>query len=439
MIDRLREVAGDDAVRDGSWAAFRVHGRSPVAVVSPADAEQAAAVLRVCSENGWVVETAGAGTWLDWGRPPGRVDVILTSERLAGILEYSPADLTIAVGAGTPLAEVAETVAFDRQMLGLDPPARPGATTGATIATASAGPLRFSIGSPRDLVLGLEIVTGDGRIVHLGGRVVKNVAGYDLVRLVVGSRGTLGFITRAHLRLRPAPDADVTALFTAARPAALVDIALGRAASVWPAAIEIFGPATASALGLERAWTLAVRCSGNEPFVRAARQRLEAMNAGNAPRIPDELESARLWESLSSLEAHAVIAFRLASLPGRLAHLLELAGVPLEPTGNEPWNQKSDNDMDEWFLAAHAGSGIVRVWRADAPDGVQPHALSERLATIRSGLASDGGTATLPVIPGAMLDAVDPFGTAGPLLDIMRGIKNVFDPAGILLPGRFVV
>ena len=439
MIDRLREVAGDDAVRDGSWATFRVHGMTPAAVVVPADAQQAAAVLRVCSENRWIVETAGAGTWLDWGRPPGNVDVILSSERLAGIHEYSPADLTISVGAGTPLAEVAETVAFDRQTLGLDPPARPGATTGATIATASAGPLRLSIGSPRDIVLGLELVTGDGRVVRLGGRVVKNVAGYDLVRLVVGSRGTLGFITRAHLRLRPAPDAEVTALFTAPSPAPLVDLALGRAASVWPAALEIFGPATASALGIERAWTLAVRCRGNEPFVRAARQRLEALNVDATPRLPDELEAARLWESLSSLEAHATIAFRLSSLPGRLSHLLELAGVPLESDPREPWNQKSDNTLDEWMLAAHAGSGIVRIWRPEPPASVDPAALVERVAGMRSSLASDGGTATLPVIPARLLDALDPFGTSGPVLEIMRGIKSVFDPAGILLPGRFVV
>jgi len=288
-------------------------------------------------------------------------------------------------------------------------------------------------------VLGLEMVTGDGRAVRIGGRVVKNVAGYDLVRLVVGSRGTLGFITRAHLRLRPAPEADVTALFTAAGPAPLVDLALGRAASVWPAAIEIFGPATASALGLERAWTLGVRCRGNEPFVMAARQRLQSLNNGAAPRMPDEFEAARLWESLSSLEAHASIAFRLASLPGRLGQLLELAGVPLQTAADEPWNQKSDNTLDEWLLAAHAGSGIVRIWRADPPNGIDPGALAERVAGMRSGLAADGGTATLPVIPARMLDLIDPFGAVGPVLEIMRGVKTVFDPAGILLPGRFVV
>jgi glycolate oxidase FAD binding subunit len=439
MIDRLREVAGQDTVRDGSWTAFRVHGMTPTAVVSPADAEQAAAVLRVCSENGWIVETAGAGTWLDWGRPPARVDVVLSSERLAAIHEYSPADLTISVGAGTPLAEVAETVAFDRQMLGLDPPARPGATTGATIATASAGPLRFSIGSPRDIVLGLELVTGDGRVVRLGGRVVKNVAGYDLVRLVVGSRGTLGFITRAHLRLRPAPEAEATALYAADSPRPLVDLALGPAARVWPAALEIFGPATASALGLERKWTLAVRCRGNEAFTRAARDRLGTFNSASGANFPAELEAARLWESLASLEAHAAIAFRLASLPGRLGPLLELAGVPLEAPSSEPWKQKSENGLDEWLLAAHAGSGLVRIWRPDAPPGLDAQSLAARVAEMRTSLVTDGGTATLPVLPAPLLDAIDPFGVSGPVVDLMRGLKAVFDPAGILLPGRYVV
>jgi len=269
MIERLRQLAGDDAVREGSWTPFRVHGREPQVVVTPSTAEQAAAVLRTCTENDWTVEPAGAGTWLDWGRPPDHVDVLLSAERLAGVTDYAPADLTISVAAGTPLAEVSETVSFDRQMLGFDPPARPGATIGATIATASAGPLRLSVGTPRDQVLGLEVVTGDGRIVRLGGRVVKNVAGYDLVRLLVGSRGTLGFITQAHIRLRPAPEHEITALFVSSRVAPLLELALGPVTRTWPAAIELFGPATSSALGLERLASARARLQEAKPQTRA--------------------------------------------------------------------------------------------------------------------------------------------------------------------------
>jgi glycolate oxidase FAD binding subunit len=435
MIDRLRQVAGDDAVREGMWASFRVHDRTPTAIVSPQNAEQAAAVLRVCTENRWIVEPAGGGTWLDWGCPPERVDVILSAERLAGITDYNAADLVISVAAGTPLAEVSETVAFDRQMLGMDPPARPGATVGATIATASAGPLRFSVGTPRDQVLGIELVTGDGRVVRLGGRVVKNVAGYDLVRLVVGSRGTLGFITHAHLRLRPAPEGDITALFAADTVAPLVDLALGPAARVWPAAVEIFGPAMASGLGLERKWTLAIRCRGNEAFTAAAKQRMASLGQAT---FPDEFEAARLWDALTTLEAHAAVSIRIASLPNQLGRLLRLAGAPDVPPA-EPWNERSEKQMDEWLLAAHAGNGIVRIWRPDALDEAALARLAGRITEMRSMLASDGGTVTCAMLPERGGRAIDPFGLGGPTLDLMRGIKHVFDPAGILAPGRFFV
>lgn len=434
MIERLREVAGEDAVREGSSAAFRVHGRTPAAVVSPGSAEQAADVLRVCSENRWTVEPAGAGTWLDWGRPPERVDVVLTTERLAGIDDYVPADLTISAAAGTPLAEIAETISFDRQTLGLDPPARPGATIGATIATASAGPLRLSLGTPRDQVLGLDIVTGDGRIATIGGRVVKNVAGYDLVRLVVGSRGTLGFITRAHLRLRPASDDDMTALFAADDPRPLAELALGPVSRTWPAAVELFGPALAGALGLDKRWTLAVRSRGNAAFLRAARERLERIGGDTPPDFPDEFDAGRLWDSLSTLEAQAAIAIRLSSLPARLPRLLELAGAAPEHA-----DSRSDNDLDGWLLAAHAGSGILRIWRPDLPRDLDPDSVARRMTEIRASLAKEGGTASLPVIPDALLAAVDPFGEPDATVELARGLKSVFDPAGVLAPGRFIV
>lgn len=438
MIERLRELIGGDAVSEGGSSPFRVHGRPPVAVAAPSTAEQAAAVLRVCSENGWAVEAAGSGTWLDWGRPPARVDVVLSAERLAGVIAYEPADLVITVAAGTPLAEVAETVTADRQMLGLDPPARPGATVGATIALASAGPLRLSLGTPRDHVLGLELVTGDGRVVRLGGRVVKNVAGYDLVRLAVGSWGTLGFITRAHLRLRPAFDAEVTALFHAAEPGPLIGLAHGPASGTWPAAMELLAPPTSTALGQGGHWTLAVRCRGNEAFVAEATRRLGRLVEGVEPDILAEHEAARFWDALATLEARSILTVRYASLPNRLADLVELARWAAFPEhAPDPGKGWSDNDSG-WFLCAHAGSGIARLWRTEPPAGDRVNALGSAIDEARNQVGPDGGTVTVPMMPGAAA-AIDPFGHPAPLVEIMRGLKRVFDPAGILSAGRFPV
>lgn len=438
MIDRLRELIGDDAVSDGAASPFRVHGRTPAVVASPWNAEQAAAVLRVCSENGWAVEAAGSGTWLDWGRPPARLDVVLSTERLAGVTDYEPADLVISVAAGTPLAEVAETVTADRQLLGLDPPARPGATVGATIALASAGPLRLSLGTPRDQVLGLELVTGDGRIVRLGGRVVKNVAGYDLVRLAIGSWGTLGLITRAHLRLRPSYDTEVTALYYAAEPGPLVELARGPASRTWPASMELLAPATTAAVGKERHWALAVRCRGNDAFVAEATRRLRLLVQDVTPEVLGEQDAARFWDALATLEARATLSLRYASLPNRLLRLIGLAGQAAHQTTPSDAGMKwSDMDLG-WHMCAHAGSGIVRLWRTEPLPHDRVAGLRGPIEEARHELGPDGGTVAAPMLPEAG-GQIDPFGHPAPLTDIMRGLKAVFDPAGILSAGRFSV
>jgi FAD/FMN-containing dehydrogenase len=207
-------------------------------------------------------------------------------------------------------------------------------------------------------------------------------------------------------------------------------MALGPVTRTWPAAIEIFGPATASALGLERQWTLAVRCRGNEAFTQAARQRLSDMG-GEGLSFPDSVEGLRVWEALTALEAQAAIAIRMAALPTRLPRLIEVAGA-----GDEG-NAKSDNAASAWMLAAHAGTGTLRVWRATPPPAAELDSLARRFTEIRGELAYDGGTVTLPVLPKTLLSRLDPFDLSGAPLELARGLKSTFDPAGILSPGRF--
>jgi len=429
VIERLRQLIGDDAVAETDFAAIRVHGRRPGAIVSPWNAEQAAAVLRTCTENHWRVEPSGGGTWLDWGRAPERVDVLLSAERLAGVQDHQPADLTVTVAAGTPLHEIAETVSADRQTLGLDPAVRPGATIGAAIAHASAGPLRLSMGTPRDQVLGLEMVTGDGRVVNVGGRVVKNVAGYDLVRLAVGSRGTLGFITRAHLRLRPEPESSVTALYVADSPDPLVELAAGPAARVWPAALELVSPAVVSRFGRDPRWTLAVRCRGNSRFIDEATRRLHVLSPDTHHDVLDEAGETRFWEGLANLEARAAVEVRLTGLPSRLRRLIRAGHDEIlhEGTGGD------------WLVAAHAGNGIVRLWRTDPLDHGRTDALCAAIGSARSAIETDGGRVVAPRIDARDGSDFDPFGHPGPVLELMQGIKAAFDPAGVLSPGRFTV
>ncbi len=204
----------------------------------------------------------GGGTWLTAGRPCSGDTLPVGEHR--GAVEYTPGDLTITVRAGTTLRELHETTAVNGQWLGLDPAAHAGANIGATIATAADGPLSVSMGRVRDLVLGLECITGRGEVIRAGGRVVKNVAGFDLVRLQTGAWGTLGVITEATLRLRALPEEDRTFVVATDQRAALESVLAPLVnLPVAPLAMELVNGALASTLGLPASLCLLVRLGGN--------------------------------------------------------------------------------------------------------------------------------------------------------------------------------
>lgn len=416
MLDVLRRIVGGDAVRAGDEG-WGVHGRVPRAVVFPATDEEAAAVLARASEEGWTVELAGARTGLGHGRVPGRVDVVLSTARMRGVSEYEPADLVAMVGAGTPLGELSAHLAGNRQWLPLDPPGHERATLGAVAAMASAGPLREGHGAPRDHVLGLRLVTGDGRILDLGGRVVKNVAGYDLVRLAIGSRGTLGLVTRLHVRLRALPARDETVVVHAAEPGPLVEVvARMREARIEAAALELVsGPLP----GNDRAaWTLLARFQGGAETVFALCKAAAALGIAAGLEATVTRDAPAIWPALSRDEAEAPAVLRLADAPTRLDRTIELA---------------SGFDGATRILA-HAGQGIVRV--LGEPEAER---WAERAETTRAELATRRGTLVVAKAPPTLAERLDPFGDAGPTSRLMRELKRQFDPAGILAPGRFVV
>lgn len=429
MLERLKSILGEEGLRTGAAAAaWAVHGIFPKAVAAPASAEEAAAVLALASEEGWAVEPAGAGGGLDAGRPPERVELVLATERLAGLVAYEPADLVASVGAGMPLRTLQARLASEGQWLPLDPPGRGAATLGAIVSTASAGPLRQGHGTPRDHVLGLQVVTGDGRVLNLGGQVVKNVAGYDLVKLMVGSRGTLGLITRATVRLRPIPEQDATVLLTAREAAPLLEVvARIREARLEPVALELVsGPLQGGWSGT--GWALLVRLQGNAEAVAAAESSLrEIGDRGSLQASTPPAAAAGLWSVLGELEAGAGLSIRLADVPSRLEETLAQAlRIPGMGTGSP--------------VLAHAGVGIVRVLVPGPGAGLLPDA--ERLATAlldaRAALGRRRGTLTIARAPEALLRRVAPYGEVGPALRIMQALKKEFDPAGVLAPGRFV-
>jgi glycolate oxidase FAD binding subunit len=215
----------------------------------------------------------GAGTWLDAGRADASATT-LDLASLAGVREYTADDLTISVGAATTLAELDAATRPHGQWCPLLPWGDDRGTVGATIATATTGPFAEALGRPRDLVLGVECVDGRGRIIRAGGRVVKNVAGFDLTRLMTGAWGTLGVITAVHLRLRARPQVDESWVLRTDNDAAVERFARGPLA---PLACTALTPRLANAIGAGVGARWLVRIGGNAAFTSAARAAIKAL------------------------------------------------------------------------------------------------------------------------------------------------------------------
>ena len=291
-----------------------------------ASARAAAVVDRVqqARAEATPLRIVGAGHWLDAGRPVRSAHTIDTITLVPpGIVDYEPGDLTLTARASTSLAELERVTRAEGQWLPLDPFGTLDGTLGATVATASAGPLASAYGTPREQLLGCEFVSGTGAIVRAGGRVVKNVAGFDLVRLMTGAWGTLGVLTEISVRLRALPEVDTTVAVPVSADFAWRWL---RATEFTPRAAELVSPSLARALGMGTEVTLLLRIGGNEAFVRAA---IESVSALGEQRAADP----GVWELLATREPAGASVIRLSTLPSRAATLWERASTMVERVG----------------------------------------------------------------------------------------------------------
>lgn len=298
-----------------------VHSRVAQVSVAPVSHEVAAIAdqVRSACARGAAQRIVSAGTWLDAGHACTAVER-LEMGVLQGIVSYEPGDLTLTARAATPLAEIARVTAAEHQWLTLAPHGAPGGTIGATIATGSAGPLASAFGTPRDHVLGCEFVTGAGTVVRAGGRVVKNVAGFDLVRLLTGAWGTLGALTEVTVRLRARPEDDITLAVrvtpSAAATAAAIAWRWTRDSEYKPLAAELLSPGLAQRITGSAHQLLLVRLGGNAAFVRGALSALGML--GDSQQVPSSV-----WESLAISEFEGAIVFRVSTLPSCIGALHE--------------------------------------------------------------------------------------------------------------------
>jgi len=408
-----RALDGAGEVREATDA-DAVDGVPASGVARPTSTEATAAVLREAAAAGLVTVARGAGTALDHGAPPERVDLLLDTTGLDAVVEHEAGDLVVVVEAGLPLARLAEVVAGAGQELVVDAPrerVEAGSTVGGALATAAGGPRRLQRGALRDLVLGTTVVRADGVVAASGGKVVKNVAGYDLAKLVTGSYGTLGVVVRAAFRLHPLPRATAYVALTAGiAEAAAAAHALVRS-QLAPAAVELDRPA-----GSDQA-TAVVLLEGGPDAVQVRQAEAWAAVGGTPAQEPGWWGRRPATAGTSPDEVLLKIT---ATLPG-VAQVLGAAraaeqahGVPVAVRGS--------------------AAGVLHA----ALPGGDPAAVAAVVGDLRRVAPTPGdGTVTVLRAPRAVREVVDAWGPV-PGLDLMRRVKERFDPDRQLSPGRFV-
>jgi glycolate oxidase FAD binding subunit len=376
--------------------------------VTPNNPRECAEMLAAANAQRRSIRIRGAGT-KDYLGDLTATDLALDTSGLRGIVAHVPADLTVTVAAGTPLAEVQRGLAEHGQVLPLDPPHGDAATIGGVVAANSTGFLRARYGGVRDLLIGTTTALADGTLAHAGGRVVKNVAGYDLNKLLVGSLGTLGVITECTFKVLPLPAAraGIRARFGGAAEAFAAADAIARTPAR-PAALAVDGTA-------QEGWTLLVLAEGAPAAVeRTIDIVAEAALAGSSER---DGEIAQSLAPLRELPATADGVLVRASLPPAAQPAFAEAALRLEGFAR---------------LVADAASGIARV-HVHGDDDDMRAAADALLAAARV----CGGSARVERRPASLRDQVAAWGDGDlPGLFLMRRLKEAFDPNGILEPGR---
>jgi glycolate oxidase FAD binding subunit len=373
--------------------------------------------LRSALENGTRVRIAGAQRWMDAGRPVVADDEIALAEH-TGILEYVPGDLTMTVRAGTSLREIAATAAEHNQWLPLDPFGSDDGTIGATVATASGGPLAHAFGTPRDQVIGAGFVSGRGDYVRAGGRVVKNVAGFDLTRLVTGSWGTLGAITDVSLRLRAVPAVDLTLGLvisdTAVRFRQALDSVSG--AHVAPLALELVNARIATALSAGADTMLLIRLAGNRAAVAAQRDVFAGF--GEIRNL-----DMKIWKKLREIEPAGSAVVRYSGKLSEVGGLWRRGGGPhAAAAGGQPPRAPA-----RALIHATIGRGIVRCIIPSSSDSVAFARILRELPPADESIAC-----VFERLPPALWIELAPSTMNDPL---HRRVKEAFDPAMLLNPG----
>ena len=387
-------------------------GKPPSCIVYPRAQQQLAAVIATAYTNNWHVLPCGSGSKLSWGGLVKGVDIVVSTERINQLIEHAVGDLTVTVEPGMKFSDLQALLVKSRQFLALDPTAPESATIGGIVATGDTGSLRQRYGSVRDQLLGITFVRADGQIAKAGGRVVKNVAGYDLMKLLTGSYGTLGFISQLTFRVYPLPEASGTVVLTGSAEAVSQAADILRGSVLTPVQADLLSTKLVSSLGLGEGLGLIARFQSISESVKEQSNRVleVGQKLGLDGAIFADGDEANLWQRLQerihTTATESVITCKIGVLPTAAVEILTQVELGL----------------------IHIGSGLGLLQLED----------KNQVLKVRDRTQASRGFLTILEAPVAVKEQIDVWGYTGNALSLMRRIKEQFDSKNILSPGRFV-
>ncbi len=430
----LEFVSADQIITEiDTLQSFAVDGILPRLVVTPTSVEQTAQIVSLASQQEATLIVRGGGSRINVGSIPEHIDILLETGKLAQLLEHEAPDLTCHVEAGFTLADLQAQLATKGQQLALDPPGAAQATIGGLLASNASGPKRLRYGSARDLVIGLRVVQANGEVTRSGGRVVKNVAGYDLNKLYVGSFGTLGVIVEANFKLQPLPQAERTLLLTypdASNAMATVIALLG--SLLTPSAIDLIDPGAASDLsdffGIHlpsNSYTLAINFEGSLTTIERQLDETRLLARQHGAFMGDDLTGEAQNSFWDAVREHTggTLTCKVAILVSHVARYLKHVAHVCQ------------RHELEAAIVAHAGNGILYIELR--PSDATPR-LIEAITELRSYAQAAKGSLVVEHCPVELKRLINVWGEPGADFYLMQRLKQQFDPKGTFVRGRFV-
>lgn len=395
----------------------------PAAIVYPETVDQLSQVMAAANESHWRVLPMGRGSKLSWGGLAKGIDLVVSTAKLNRVVEHAVGDFTVTVEAGLKVAELQQLLAAEGQFLAVDPAFLQSATVGGVVATADTGSLRQRYGGLRDMLIGVQFVRYDGELARAGGRVVKNVAGYDLMKLMTGAHGSLGILSELTFRLYPMAATSRTLVLTGGEMAIEKAIAEVRYSGLTPVAMDLtLAGLTQQLLKTQNtpntpSMSLIARFQGIPDGVEEQTERLKKIATTHALSLQqlDAEQDKTFWHEIDALIKPGSVLCKVGMRPSALPALL----AQLEPGSCE--------------VKVHGSSGLGWIqWPTDAEN------VKQAIEKVRSHTQDNGGFLSILQAPAELKQSMDVWGYTGNALKIMSNIKEKFDPHRILSPGRFV-